>query len=95
MGGALWRVILRVGGAPAARLTRMDFYQLSIPVGLHQLAVTPHLKLCARRASAVGSRVDGIAVVNVMVLIHDSVMPASDIVRLTIIGQESGFFLSS
>jgi hypothetical protein len=90
---ALWGLIIRVGGTSAARLARMDFDQLSVPVELHQLAVTPHLKPCARRAGAVGSRVDGIAVVDVMVLMHDSVIPVGDIIRLTIIGQEFGLFL--
>jgi len=54
----------------------------------HQLSVTPDLQLCSRRAGAIGGRVEGIAVVDMVVLVHGSVMPVGDIVRLAIIWQE-------
>ncbi|MBA7572042.1 hypothetical protein ES708_13817 [subsurface metagenome] len=71
----------------------MDFDQLATTVELHQLTVTPYFQLCPRRTGAIGSRVDGIAVVDVMVLMHGSGMPVRDIIGITIIGQEFGFFL--
>ena len=63
----------------------MDFDQFSPFVKPHQFSIASDLQFSTRRTGDVRSRVDGIAVVNMMIRMYFGFVPVGDIIRLTII----------
>jgi len=67
VGGALRRIVVRIGSSTALRLTRMDGDQYALRVQPHQLPIAAHLEACAGRAAIPGRRIQRRLETNVVV----------------------------
>ena len=88
VGAELRRVVVAVGGAPAAGLARVDLEQRAAVVDAHQLRAELHLHLLPRRAELRRHRVERVLAGDVVVGMDLRRPPVGDLVGLPVPGGE-------
>ena len=89
VGRELGGIVVGIGGAAAPGLAEVGLDQLAPVIDAHQLAVHLDLHLPARRAQAGRHRVQSLAALDVVVLVHLGLAPVGDLVGLAIPGNQS------